>query len=111
MNERTQSAPLETVFRAASSYLLAQYLRVQSGQEPDWSLDGLREFYVDINELNMDFAKRLRRAICKDSSANALVFLDFLAQIMQFHIEGALGDLRTLFAPYLEDPATELHQA
>ncbi len=49
----------ETLFRAISMYLLAQYFRDQQGQPPDWKLENFTKIYEDIAQVNQSFTKRL----------------------------------------------------
>jgi hypothetical protein len=84
----------ETVFRAVSTYLAAQYLRWQEGEAPDWSLDGLRAIYREIAVVNRAFANRLRSALVKDASVNALVRLDVFTMTVPLALDEGLADYR-----------------
>lgn len=95
----------ETIYRSASSYLLAQFLRKHEGMEPDFEMEGLKKIYLNIQTLNSDFSIRLGHAVEQDASMNALVFLDLLAQYLTFSLEDSLGEFRDLFAPYLDPSA------
>ncbi|MGC4113903.1 MAG: hypothetical protein QM765_04455 [Myxococcales bacterium] len=96
------ASELDTTFRAASMYLVAQYLRSRSGLPSEWSLDGLAEAYRRIGEVNQAFAARLRKAAPLDANINALVLLDVFAKVMPATIEEGLEDLRPAFASWLE---------
>lgn len=87
----------ETIFRAASSYLLGQYFRRAEGAEPDWSLEGLARTYRHMSEVNCAFAARLRSAAQLDASLNALVLLDVFAKTLPKSIEQQLEEIRGLF--------------
>lgn len=87
----------ETSYRAVANYLTMQYFRYQEGHQPDLELTGLRRIYERIHTMNVDFSRRLQAAVDRDSSMNALVFLDVLAQTMTYMIEDSLSDLRGLF--------------
>jgi hypothetical protein len=91
----------ETIYRAASMYLLAQYFRNQAGEQVDLELEGLRKIYDNIQLVNRAFAKRLRIASKTDSLLNAIVELDVFAQTMSIVIEESLEDLKYLFQSYL----------
>ncbi len=93
----------ETVYRAASMYLLSQYFTTRAGAPIDSGLDGLRAIYDKIQELNRAMAQRVREAITQDAAVNAIVVLDFFAQTLPFVIEDHLDDLRPLFKGYLND--------
>jgi hypothetical protein len=91
----------ETIYRAASMYLLAQYFLKKKGKEVDWELKGLEEIYTNIQIVNFTFAERLRAATKTDSVLNALVELDIYAQTLSLVIEESLEEIRFLFKSYL----------
>jgi hypothetical protein len=91
----------ETIYRAASMYLLAQYFLRKKGKPVDWNLRGLEEIYANIQVVNYTIAERLRAATKTDSVLNALVELDIYAQTLSLVIEDSLEDIRFLFDPYL----------
>jgi hypothetical protein len=98
----------ETLFRAVSMYLLAQYFRAQHGETPDWKLENYTRIYEDIAQVNQSFTKRLVSINPRDASLNALVGLDCFASIMAFSgIEDSLKELEPLFRAYLpnENPS------
>jgi hypothetical protein len=92
----------ETIYRAASMYLLAQYFLKKEGKDVDFDLKGLAEIYHNIQLVNYTIAQRLRTAAKTDSVINALVELDIFAQTLSLVIEDSLEDLHPLFAPYLD---------
>lgn len=93
----------ETVYRATSMYLLAQYFLHKEGQKADLELKGLAELYHDIQTINRAMAGRLRAAMTdKDSAINALILLDIFAKTLPHAIEESLEEVRYLFAPYLK---------
>jgi hypothetical protein len=87
----------ETIWRAVSTYLLAQYFHKTSGGKPDLDLKGLGKIYDDIEKMNVAIAKRLRAASKKDSAVNALVHLDVFAKHLTLPIEASLEKIRYLF--------------
>ena len=91
----------ETIWRATSTYLLAQYFKLQSGERPDILFKGLTEFYQNIQIVNLAFAKRLRAACSHDSMVNAIILLDMFAKSMPLAIDESLEEIRQLFVPYL----------
>lgn len=93
---------LETVYRATSMYLLAQYLRKIGDETADLELDGLAKIYDEVRTVNSSFADRLRGASEEDSAINAIVMLDMFAMSLPWAIEESLEDLRNVFTPYLE---------
>lgn len=92
----------ETVYRAASMYLLSQYFAHEEGRDIDLALDGLQQIYTDIQTLNRAMAQRIRESITHDAPVNAIVVLDFFAQTMPFAIEDRLEELRPMFSAYLD---------
>ncbi len=93
----------ESIYRAMSMYLLAQYTRAKNGLEPDWSLKGLSKIYAEIDAINISVVKRLRAATEEDASLNAVVILDSFAKLVPMSIEGSFGGMEDLFWPYLKD--------
>jgi hypothetical protein len=91
----------ETIYRAASMYLLAQYFLRKKGKPVDLNLKGLEEIYANIQVVNYTIAERLRAATKTDSVLNALVELDIYAQTLSLVIEDSLEDIRFLFDSYL----------
>lgn len=95
------SSTEETIWRALSSYLLAQYYRYQDGHSPDMQFEGLSRIYSEIQTVNISFAKRLRAACRHDSMVNAIILLDMFAQSMPTAIDESLDEIRHMFEPYL----------
>ncbi len=93
----------ETVFRAASTYLLAQYYRHRRGLSADWDLEQLIEIYRRIGTINTSLCDLMRRAVSQDASLNAVIVLDTFAQMLPSHIETELAHFEHLFAPYLSE--------
>jgi hypothetical protein len=93
----------ESIYRAMSMYLLAQFTRVKNGLEPDWTLQGLTHIYNEIDAINISMTRRLRAATEQDASLNAVVILDSFAKLVPMSIEGSFGGMEDLFWPYLED--------
>jgi hypothetical protein len=95
----------ETVFRAASAYLLAQYFLKRRGVEADLDLKGLREIYGLIHQVNKGLAERLRTIPAGDAHLNALVLLDLFAHAPPFSIEENLVEIEHMFEPFFMDPS------
>lgn len=91
----------ESIYRAMSMYLLAQFTRAKNGLEPDWTLSGLSKIYNQIDTINISMTKRLRAATEEDASLNAVVILDSFAKLVPMSIEGSFGGMEDLFWPYL----------
>lgn len=92
----------ETVYRATSMYLLAQYFLSKEGREADMELKGLKNIYSNIMLINEAMSRRLRAISDKDVALNSLVILDAFAQTLPFVIEESLEELRHLFMPYFK---------
>ena len=93
----------ETVYRAVSMFLLAQYLKSRSGVEANLDLEGLKEIYRNMNLVNQGIGHRLRVAGEKDSSLNALVVLDMFTMLLPATIDYALEEeVASYFRSYLE---------
>jgi len=91
----------ETIFRATSMYLLAQYFVKKAGRTADLELEGLTRIYDNMQIVNMAIVERLRAATRTDSSINAIVILDTFAKSLPFAIEKSLDEIRHLFTPFL----------
>ena len=92
----------ETIYRATSMYLLAQYFRYKAGAEPDLELQGLQRRYRRLHEINMAMAARLRSTIEKDASINAVILLDMFAKAMPYSVDDSVAELEELFRTYLD---------
>lgn len=95
------ASEMETVYRATSMYLLAQYFRARQGSSVDLTLAGLSEIYNNVQIVNKGLAQRLRAATEGDAAVNAVVLLDLLAKALPYSITDSLNELEDLFAPYL----------
>jgi hypothetical protein len=94
----------ETVYRAASMYMLAQFYLIQEGMPADFKLEGLTNIYHNMQMINESIAARLRAGSQTDSSVNALILLDMYARHLPIVIEDSLRDLRYLFEPFFNAP-------
>lgn len=92
----------ETMYRAVSTYLLAQYMRNVRGLEPDWDLDGLIGIYQRIEQINHDLSGWMRLDSSDDTSTNALIILDIFAKMLPRSVEQQFEQFEELFAPYLD---------
>ena len=94
------SSEEETIFRVASSYLLAQYFRRQQGAQADPGLDGLKAHYRELQQVNEAMANRIRAIKIEDSTINAFVLLDLFAQALSYSMEDSLKALQPAFEKY-----------
>jgi hypothetical protein len=92
----------ETVFRAVSMYLVAQYFRERKGLEPNWNLEGLVDIYKQISTVNKGMWKRLSKASSFDANVNALIVLSTFGDALRFSLKKDLENLSKLFTKYLE---------
>jgi hypothetical protein len=94
----------ETIYRAISMYLLAQFFREQEGQTADWKLEKFTQIYEDIATVNQSFTRRLLSINPRDASLNALVGLDCFASAAAFStVEDNLKEFRVLFQAHLRE--------
>ncbi len=87
----------ESLFRSASTYLLRQYFHAQMGKIADFSLDRIKEHYLNIEEVNHGMLERIRHATVLDADRNAIVVLNSLAQILSMEVDENMETLRPLF--------------
>ena len=92
----------ETIYRVTTMYVMAQYLRMQSGLVPDWELAGVKTMFEEVHKVNVDFCQRLHSAIAEDSLVNSVSTLDVFAHMAKAPSTKRMGALRQLFEPYLE---------
>ena len=79
----------ETGYRVISMYLLAQYIKKNNGQEPDWEMKELGELYKEIQIVNSSIAQLLSSLEEKDTSKNAVVVLNNFATFLTFRLENS----------------------
>lgn len=91
----------ETIWRATSTYMLAQYFQKREGRSVDFEMVGLHRVYSDIQKLNIALANRLRAACEKDSAVNAVIILDAFAKSLPLVIGSSLEKIRYAFRPIL----------
>lgn len=97
----------ETIYRSASSYLLAQFFMRKKGLKSDVDLKGLEQIYRNVHTVNIAMSDRLRECGDEDSYLNALVLLDCLATLMPATIKHSLKEIEDVFKPYWK---TGIHQ-
>ncbi len=92
----------ETVLRAVSTYLLAQYLRRSEEKPFEFGLTGLHQIYAEVALVNRDFVRRLREAATEDADINALMGLDCFATMIPLIAEDMLKGIKPYFSAYLD---------
>jgi hypothetical protein len=90
----------ETVFRAASTYMLAQYYRYKDGNNADMEMEGLYKIYSNIAVVNQAIANRIRSQFKGDSAVNAVIILDMFAKSISYTLDDMLEDFAPLFHEY-----------
>lgn len=95
----------ETLYRAISMYLLAQFLLAKRGNTPDWELRDLLKIYDGVSAVNRAFGVRIRNINTNDANINALVGLDCFAGLASMAIsKDYLDEIEDMFGAYLHAP-------
>lgn len=92
----------ETLYRAVSMYLTAQYFVMRRGGKPDWDLTDLAQTYEAIAHVDQGLSARLRHASRDDANVNAVIILSAFGQQIRFLIENGLREIEYWFSPYLD---------
>lgn len=92
----------ETEFRVFSMYMLAQYLRMKKGKEPDWEMKNLVELYEEIQKINRNIAKNIADLEKMDASINSVIVLNNFADSVTFSLEENLSQFEKLFSNWLD---------
>ncbi len=92
----------ETVFRAVSMFLVAQYFRQRKGLSPDWTLEKLVDIYKEVGKVNKGMWNRLSNASSFDANVNALIVLNTFGDALRYSIKKDLEDLAPLFSQYFD---------
>jgi hypothetical protein len=96
------SNEIETILRAISMYFVGQYLRSKKNLAPDWGLKNFNAMYAKVNQVNIDFSERVRQIPGRDANINALILLDFFAQVGTFEFSDAwMKQIEPYFDAYL----------
>jgi hypothetical protein len=98
------ATPMETLYRAVSAYLTAQFFVMREGKEPDWNLSSLIEIYKKVSTVNEGISKRIAHASQKDANVNAVIILHSFGESIPFFIERGLSDLEYLFSKSMRGP-------
>ncbi len=93
----------ETVYRATSMYLLAQYFLKKKAKNMDTTLEGLTKIYRNIHIVNTSIVERLRAARETDPALNAIVLLDMYALFLPHVIDDSLDSVSYLFNAFISD--------
>lgn len=93
----------ETMYRAVSSYLLAQHFRHQGGQEAGFDLQGLIDIYQNLETVNTTLSGRLKASGEAGVVAKCMMEWDVFSGMFPLRVEELLKELRPLFSSYLSD--------
>lgn len=93
----------ETMYRAVSSYLLAQHFRHENGQEAKFDLKGLVDIYQNLEVVNTTLAGRLKASGEAGVVARCMMEWDVFSGMFPLRVEELLKELRPLFSSYLSD--------
>ena len=93
----------ETQVRIFSFYLLAQFLRMQKGEQPDWNMDELAELYSNIRNINVNIANKITNLEKEDASINAVVVLNNFADSVTLSINDNLEMIEPFLKEFIED--------
>lgn len=87
----------ETLHRSVSAYLIKQYFVAQDGGVPDWELEGLKQFYEQLEGLNEAFSQRIMSISRKDAVSNAMVIFFSTSIVAATAIEDCLEEYKDYF--------------
>jgi hypothetical protein len=85
----------EIFFHTISFYLLKQYREKKAGGVPDLELEGLYEFFRELEQLNSDFCERIRDACESDANLNAMVRLYSISQLLTHRLKKLLNEFES----------------
>ncbi len=85
----------ENLFRVLSSQLVGHYFRQHEGQAADsFDLEGIKHVYERVGQVNASMVTRLKQAVEKDASLNAVVVWDSMSSLMTFSMDTELEKLK-----------------
>lgn len=97
------SSELETAYRVASMYLLAQHFAAREGAPADIELKNLAAVYNGVHAVNRGIAQRLRAAIRQDAVVNAVVLLDVYTSLVPGAVDELLDEIKPTFTALLNN--------
>lgn len=86
----------ETLYRATSMYLLAQYFIAKQGGHADYEMDELVNRYRELQTVNDAMTERLK-AVYGKPGAQTLINLDLFSHNLPYDIRSELSRIRKLF--------------
>ncbi len=91
------SSQSEFIIRAVGTYLMRQYYRKQSGESPDWNLNGLIELNQELRLVNQALWQRVHSASSDDSNLKALLSFFTMSSSVGYSLEAQLAKIRHAF--------------
>ena len=91
----------ETVFRAVSMYLVAQYFRKRKVLNRI-GISKTHRIYKEVGTVNKGMWNRLSKASSFDANVNALIVLSSFGDALRLSLKKDFEDLASLYAKYLE---------
>jgi hypothetical protein len=82
--------------------LTAQFLVSRKGQEPDWTLTKLLDYYKAINLVNKGMSNRLSKASERDANVNAVVILHSFGDGISYFIQDGLEEIEPMFSVFFD---------
>lgn len=87
----------ETSVRVLGMYLLSEYITHQEAPEKPINLEGLKEKYKNIENVNKNIIERVRSLKGGDANKNAIVVLDNFASLLPLEISSGLNEIKHFF--------------
>ncbi len=88
----------ETLLRSASFYLMSQFFKKLENKDFDFSLEGLKGHYKEVEKVNKGILARIRAVDeMGEASQNAIIILNAFAQMFEFQHEYDLWLLKYIF--------------
>lgn len=91
------SSEVETTYRVASMYLMAQHYAAQEGRAVDVELRDLALVYRGVHQVNVGLVQRLRAATHQDAIVNAVVLLDVYSSLVPAALDELLAEIKPTF--------------
>jgi hypothetical protein len=99
------SSDVETIYRVASMYLMAQHFAAREGRAHDIELKDLAMVYRGVHQVNVGLVQRLRAATHQDAIVNAVVLLDVYTSLVPAALDELLNEIKPTFDVLLAAPS------
>ncbi len=87
----------ESLFRSVSAYLLRQYFSHKKGENSDFIMHRIKDYYAEVQQVNEGILKRISMTSEMDADKNAIITLNSLAQILVKEVDEDLDSFKQLF--------------